>query len=948
MFLRLQWILLTILVFIRFNEAISRNAVLRRFEQRLFERTLERLRHLTLEELNEDVDDIKDDETDNEGMKRLLEKIERKYEKLDDKRKNDNFENDDDDVDNDDPESISSDVAVKFHDHYTDTSVIDLLAAELGFQRLAELEFAPTYHHLHLKANEGNRSKRELSSLDRLTKDKRVKDVIVQKVLRRKKRDFDDVINSRLYQLYEHMDTDRQRTRKRLSAVIDRIKDQSAPGELDLLSRWLVEDKLKLNRLTNNDDDLKVSLEKFDDEKNDGNSINSDLDKLTHKLSLLHQHLIDAAENSLLTTPTTTTAMTATTTKTKSTSTTTISKTSSIDSITNYSDDENINDNDDDDNNNNKQMVVINEFDDIRNDDEHHYHHDEDEDVMTRYNDRYFQDQWNLVNRGQEGGPSFHDIHVLPVWRKGFSGTNITIVIIDDGIDHRHKELKERYRPDVSYDLNDPNDPHHDPMPRTMDRMNNHGTKCAGAAAAQANNCECGVGVAHTANIGGIRILDGPVTDLLEARALSYKNNDVDIKSASWGPTDDGRHMDGPRKFAKEALFRGATEGRNGKGMLYVWATGNGGSRGDDCSADGYVSSIYVISIGSINSKGESTYYSERCPSTLAVTYTGGSHDPREDPFAETTKVVTSDVDGKCDKTFQGTSSAAPLVGGALAVVLEANPDLTYRDIMHIIIRTSVIPTKTELSGWTINGAGYHCNDKFGFGTIDLGSMVEMAQHWNNFPNQLKEVVELEDENDSVRLLPYSGVLKVPLDVKLENIEMLEHVVANISISFVRRGDIQLTLTSPSGTSSEMLSFRHKDKTAEGINYFPFMTTHNWGEHPNGKWNLTITTINDLYDDRMKEPSDTAGKLNYFSLIFYGTKKHDPIKTSYHEKRQPRMKSVRKRAYNPNQQQIDEIYDEERRRRSIVDIEHNEKVLTKKEVGECNENYTNYWKSKFY
>lgn len=65
--------------------------------------------------------------------------------------------------------------------------------------------------------------------------------------------------------------------------------------------------------------------------------------------------------------------------------------------------------------------------------------------------------------------------------------------------------------------------------------FDSHGTKCAGAAAASGNNSLCGVGIAYGAYVGGIRILDGPVTDLLEARALAYKASDVDIKSASWG-----------------------------------------------------------------------------------------------------------------------------------------------------------------------------------------------------------------------------------------------------------------------------------------------------------------------------------------------------------------------------------------------------------------------------
>ena len=78
-------------------------------------------------------------------------------------------------------------------------------------------------------------------------------------------------------------------------------------------------------------------------------------------------------------------------------------------------------------------------------------------------------------------------------------------------------------------------------------------------------------------------------------------------------------------------------QGRGGKGNIYVWATGNGGLTDDDCNCDGYTTSIYTISIGAISDHGLSTYYTETCASTLAVTFSGGSH--RE---TEENKVVSS------------------------------------------------------------------------------------------------------------------------------------------------------------------------------------------------------------------------------------------------------------------------------------------------------------------
>lgn len=60
----------------------------------------------------------------------------------------------------------------------------------------------------------------------------------------------------------------------------------------------------------------------------------------------------------------------------------------------------------------------------------------------------------------------------------------------------------------------------------------------------------------------GVRMLDGEVTDMVEAQSLSLNPQHIDIYSASWGPEDDGKTVDGPAKLAKEAFLRGVTEVR--------------------------------------------------------------------------------------------------------------------------------------------------------------------------------------------------------------------------------------------------------------------------------------------------------------------------------------------------------------------------------------------------
>lgn len=141
--------------------------------------------------------------------------------------------------------------------------------------------------------------------------------------------------------------------------------------------------------------------------------------------------------------------------------------------------------------------------------------------------------------------------------------------------------------PKSSYDLND-NDT--DPMP-AMNEYNKHGTRCAGEVGMIANNGICGVGVAFGAKVGGIRMLDGKITDRLEAEALQFNIAHVDVYSASWGPNDDGKTVEGPGRLAEKALYNGIYNGRKGKGVIYVWASGNGGSYQDNCDCDGYTGS---------------------------------------------------------------------------------------------------------------------------------------------------------------------------------------------------------------------------------------------------------------------------------------------------------------------------------------------------------------------
>jgi len=179
------------------------------------------------------------------------------------------------------------------------------------------------------------------------------------------------------------------------------------------------------------------------------------------------------------------------------------------------------------------------------------------------FNDPGWEKQWYLVNWGQNDEHLVGaDIEVLDVWRRGFTGKGVVVSILDDGLDHTHPDLKRNYDPKASTDLNDEDD---DPFPNDSDPYNAHGTKCGGEVGAQEDNGICGVGVAFNVNLGGVRMLDGTATDKLEASALGFQSDYIDIYSNCWGPKDDGKTFGRPGPLGRKALENGAKNGRGGK-----------------------------------------------------------------------------------------------------------------------------------------------------------------------------------------------------------------------------------------------------------------------------------------------------------------------------------------------------------------------------------------------
>ncbi|XP_034833385.1 furin-like protease 2 isoform X2 [Maniola hyperantus] len=479
--------------------------------------------------------------------------------------------------------------------------------------------------------------------------------------------------------------------------------------------------------------------------------------------------------------------------------------------------------------------------------------------------DPLFKEQWYLNGGAKDG----LDMNVSPAWQKGYTGKGVVVSILDDGIQTNHPDLAQNYDPLASTDINGNDD---DPMPQD-NGDNKHGTRCAGEVAAVAYNQYCGVGVAFNASIGGVRMLDGVVNDAVEARALGLNPDHIDIYSASWGPEDDGKTVDGPGPLARRAFIYGVTSGRRGKGSIFVWASGNGGRHTDSCNCDGYTNSIFTLSISSATQGGYKPWYLEECSSTLASTYSSGT--PGHDK-----SVATVDMDGRlradhiCTVEHTGTSASAPLAAGICALALEANPDLTWRDMQYLVVLTSRPQPLEKEAGWIVNGVKRKVSHKFGYGLMDASEMVSLAEQWVSVPPQ--HICKSQEINEDKPIDPsYGYTLSAHMDVNgcsgtVNEVRYLEHVQCKISLRFFPRGNLRILITSPMQTTSTLLFERPRDVISSNFDDWPFLSVHFWGERAEGRWTLQIVNAGNRH---VNQP----GILKKWQLIFYGTAT-DPIR----------------------------------------------------------------------
>jgi subtilisin family serine protease len=383
--------------------------------------------------------------------------------------------------------------------------------------------------------------------------------------------------------------------------------------------------------------------------------------------------------------------------------------------------------------------------------------------------DPLFQYQWHLKNTGQDTGvitPATpgEDINVTPVWDERITGKSVTVAVIDEGVDIFHPDLKDNVSTSLSYN-------YHTGTGNTSPAINSyaHGTAVAGLIAAKGWNGIGTRGVAPDAKIASFNALEvydeevseegysGAALQLVRlCDALTRNLGSIDIYNNSWGNPEITLDYSDYPDFDNQLKY-GLIHGRNGKGAIYVKSAGNkreGCGLAEPCDNANFEqiqTNGYFIVAGAVNANGTVSSYSTP-GSNILVSAPGGEaqasylnvdgqmivttdlpgdgrgYDIKDD-FA--TNVPHFDVSGNENYDYtqrmNGTSSAAPIVSGVIALMLEANPNLTYRDVRIILARTAR-QNDPHNPRWKTNAAGLHFHNDYGFGVVDAKRAVDMAK----------------------------------------------------------------------------------------------------------------------------------------------------------------------------------------------------------------------------
>uniref|UniRef100_A0A8C5CHL4 Furin (paired basic amino acid cleaving enzyme) b n=1 Tax=Gadus morhua TaxID=8049 RepID=A0A8C5CHL4_GADMO len=394
--------------------------------------------------------------------------------------------------------------------------------------------------------------------------------------------------------------------------------------------------------------------------------------------------------------------------------------------------------------------------------------------------------------------PTNQDLNTKEAWAKGFTGRGVVVTILDDGIEKDHPDLRRNYDPEASYDVNDGDA---DPQPRYTQRNENR-YLCLRWVMCSYYYCD-------------------EMNSAALTRALTSRCKRIHVL----GPYMRFMCLDGSGislfKLIKCHIFL--------RGCLYP------------CPI---LMKVHILSIYSQNKYSKKNIHMLPLSSAVIVHFVRG--------------LISTDPSIGLNVSLRFLVKTARS-GTSLTTRFACSMNLTWRDMQHLVVRTAQ-PGRLSAADWKANGVGRRVSHSYGYGLLDAGAMVSLAQNWTSvgLQHQCVHTMLTEPREVGVKL-----VFSRSVDAcwgRPEVVSSLEHAQARLTLRHRQRGKLAIHLTSPLGTRSTLLSPRPNDYSPEGFEDWSFMTTHSWDEDPRGEWTLEIENV----------PAD-GGVLSQFSLVLWGT-----------------------------------------------------------------------------
>ncbi|WP_302059347.1 S8 family serine peptidase [Paraburkholderia sp. CNPSo 3274] len=545
--------------------------------------------------------------------------------------------------------------------------------------------------------------------------------------------------------------------------------------------------------------------------------------------------------------------------------------------------------------------------------------------------DPLLQYEWYVQNVGQDvftgvpGTPGI-DLDVMGAWHEGITGSGVNVMVVDSGVEIAHPDLKVNINSSMLHNFDttaaNPDDP--TPAPPGSD-IDAHGTEVAGIIAAAADNGIGGRGVAFNAALGAVRYLCdegcGTAFSMLSTYGGAPYSEAVDVFNASYGRTPalpEQFSMGGYESFALQHL----ETMRNGLGALIVQSAGNdflndaskpaalctnANAHDVTCfnaNSDPQTAMPEVVTVAAVNASGVHSSYSSAGsnilvaglggefglaaslprfpagPALLTTDLTGcsqgaastGTVNPYSNPFNVPGSTINGELNADCDytATMNGTSAAAPTVSAVVALMLQVNPQLTWRDIRTILMKTARridadrVPTTVEpASGqqyvpepaWTQNAAGYWFDNRYGFGLVDAAAAVNMARGYGPAlrGSMLADTAEVDPSADGTgESVPQSSTTGLEVDLAVGGaVKSVEFVQVMIDMPSANPSDLAIELVSPSGTRS-VLQNAYNGFLNTSVEVGDWLLASNAfnGESAQGTWKLRFIDV----DTRLGDP----------------------------------------------------------------------------------------------